>query len=149
MGAIAGVAGEVEMVRNERVLSMSPVREEDFRAVHEAELRELRRRESVYREGRDPVRVRDCLVLLVDDGLATGSTMLAAVAAVRRQQPRAVVVAAPIGAADTCQRVAQQADEVVCAWTPEPFHAVGQGYGDFRQTTDDEVRRALDRASRS
>lgn len=149
MGAIAGVAGQVEVVRNERVLSTAPVREEDFEAVYAAELDELRRREAAYREGRAAVRVRDVVVLLVDDGFATGSTMLAAVAAVRRQHPSRLVVAAPIGAAETCRQLRQETDEVVCGWTPEPFYAVGQGYRDFGQTRDDEVREALDRAAGS
>lgn len=149
MGAIAGVGGEVEVVRNDRVLSMAPVREEEFQAVYDAELDELQRREAAYREGRPPVRVRDSVVLLVDDGLATGSTMLAAVAAVRRQHPSRLVVAAPIGAADTCRHLRQEADEVVCSWTPEPFYAVGQGYRDFGQTPDEEVRAVLDRAAGS
>ena len=146
MGAIAGVAGEVEVVRNERVLSMAPVREKDFQAVYDAELRELQRRESAYREGRPAVLVRDRVVLLVDDGLATGSTMLAAVAAVRRQQPARLVVAVPVGAQDTCRQLHGAADDVVCGWTPEPFMAVGQGYRDFRQTEDVEVTEALERA---
>lgn len=143
MGALAGVGGEVEVVRNERVLALSPVPERDFRAVHEAELEELRRREGAYRKGRPPARVRDCTVLLVDDGLATGTTMLAAVAAVRRQQPATVVVAVPVGAGETCQHLVREADDVICGWTPEPFYAVGQAYRDFRQTSDDEVRTAL------
>ena len=149
MGAIAGVAGEVELVRNERVLSMTPVREQEFQAVYDAELRELRRREAAYRAGRPAVRIRDRVVLLVDDGLATGSTMLAAVAAVRRQQPARLVVAVPVGAADTCRQLRGSADDVVCGWTPEPFLAVGQGYRDFRQTEDAEVTQALDRAAGS
>ena len=149
MGAIAGVAGEVELVRNERVLAMAPVSEERFQAVHDAELEELRRREREYREGRAPAAVGDAVVLLVDDGLATGSTMLAAVAAVRRRDPARVVVAVPIGAADTCRRLGEVADEVVCAWTPDPFSAVGQGYRDFRQTPDDEVREVLARTAGS
>lgn len=149
MGAIAGVAGEVELVRNERVLSMTPVREQDFQAVYDAELRELRRREAAYRGGRPAVRLRDRVVLLVDDGLATGSTMLAAVAAVRRQEPARIVVAVPVAAADTCRELGTSADEVVCGWTPEPFLAVGQGYRDFRQTEDAEVTQALDRAAGS
>lgn len=147
MGALAGVAGNVEVVRNERVLAMAPVSEERFGAVHDAELVELRRRESAYREGRPPARVRAAVVLLVDDGLATGSTMRAAVAAVRSRHPSRVVVAAPVGAADACRQLPEVADEVVCAWTPEPFTAVGQGYRDFRQTSDEEVREVLGQAA--
>jgi putative phosphoribosyl transferase len=148
MGAIAGVGDAVELVRNERVLSAVSVPDEDFEAVHERELRELRRRESAYREGRPAVPVRDRVVVLVDDGLATGSTMRAAVAAVRRQHPARLVVAVPVGSADSCAALRRDADEVVCGWTPEPFYAVGQGYRDFRATEDDEVTAALQQAAR-
>lgn len=143
MGAIAGVGDCVELVRNERVLSVASVSEEDFRGVHERELHELRRREAAYRDGRPAVVVREKVVVLVDDGLATGSTMLAAVAAVRQQHPARLVVAVPVGSADTCAALRRDADEVVCAWTPEPFYAVGQGYRDFSATEDDEVRAVL------
>ena len=82
-------------------------------------------------------------MILLDDGLATGSTMRAAIGAVRRQEPREIVVAVPIGAAATCTELDMQVDSVVCPWTPADFRAVGQGYHDFSQTTDDEVRRRL------
>lgn len=149
MGAIAGVGDAVELVRNERVLSTVSVPEQDFREVHERELHELRRREAAYREGRPVVIVRDKVVVLVDDGLATGSTMLAAVAAVRRQGPARLVVAVPVGSADTCDALRREADEVVCEWTPEPFYAVGQGYRDFSATEDDEVRAVLQGTARA
>jgi putative phosphoribosyl transferase len=86
-------------------------------------------------------------VILVDDGLATGSTMWAAVVAVRRLQPARVVVAVPVGAAETCEALGKAADDVVCALTPEPFRAVGLWYADFSQTTDDEVRQLLARVN--
>ena len=143
-GALAGVGDAVETVRNERVLSMTSVSEEDFRAVRERELQELHRREATYRGQRPAVPVDDAVVIVVDDGLATGSTVLAAVAAVRRGGPARIVVAVPVGSAEACQRLQQDADEVVCGWTPEPFYAVGQGYEDFRPTEDDEVRGALE-----
>ena len=82
-------------------------------------------------------------MILVDDGLATGSTMLAAVKALRRQEPARIVVAAPIAALDTCELLRTEADEVVCSVTPEPFHAVGLWYEDFSQTSDEEVRELL------
>ena len=85
-------------------------------------------------------------MILVDDGLATGSTMRAAVAALRRQGPQRIIVAVPVGAAETCGELRQEADEVVCARTPEPFYAVGQWYQQFDQTTDEEVRELLARA---
>lgn len=149
MGAIAGVGGDVELVRNERVLRHSHVPDADVDAVHRRELEELRRREVTYRGDRPAVPVRDRVVVVVDDGLATGSTMRAAVAAVRRQGPSRVVVAVPVGSADTCAALEQEADEVVCSRTPSPFYAVGQGYLDFSQTSDDEVRAALGGATGS
>jgi predicted phosphoribosyltransferase len=84
-------------------------------------------------------------VIVVDDGLATGATMRAALAAVRRQRPRRIVAAAPVGARRTCDELAQEVDEVVCPWTPEPFYAVGQGYVDFTPTPDEQVVRLLSR----
>lgn len=143
MGAIAGVGGDVELVRNERLLARLDMPEEVLQGVRRQELEELRRREVAYRGDRAPVEVRDRVVVVVDDGLATGSTVLAAVAALRHQAPARVVVAVPIGSAEACTAVRQQADEVVCASTPTPFYAVGQGYVDFGQTSDDEVRAAL------
>lgn len=143
MGAIAGVGDDVEVVRNERVLAVARVGEDAFHAVYERELQELRRREAAYRGGRPAAAVRGAVTVVVDDGLATGSTMLAAVAAVRHHGPARLVVAVPVGAAETCASLREQADEVVCGWMPEPFYAVGQAYRDFNQTEDDEVRAAL------
>lgn len=108
-----------------------------------AEQQELERRERVYRGARPPLVLEDRTVILVDDGLATGSTMRAAVIAVRRQLPSQIIVAAPVGARQACGALDQVADEVVCAMTPEPFRAVGLWYQHFEQTTDDEVRRLL------
>src|SRR5205814_1060351 len=109
------------------------------------EQRELERREREYRGGRPPLDVRGKTVILVDDGLATGSTMRAAVAAVRKLGPAKVVVAVPVGAAETCEEFEGEADEAVCAREPDPFYAVGMWYEDFSQTTDDEVRDLLRR----
>ena len=108
-----------------------------------AEQQELERRERAYRGARPPPALADRIVILVDDGLATGSTMRAAVIAVRRQLPSQIIVAAPVGARQACGALDQVADEVVCAMTPEPFRAVGLWYQHFEQTTDDEVRRLL------
>jgi putative phosphoribosyl transferase len=104
---------------------------------------ELARREAAYRDGRPAPDVRGKTVLLVDDGLATGASMKAAVAALRDRGPARVVVAVPVGAPETCQEFEGLADEVVCAITPDPFYAVGSWYADFDQTTDDEVRDLL------
>jgi putative phosphoribosyl transferase len=140
MGAIA--SGDVQVL-NEDVLAMYPVPQAAIDAVVRAERLELERRERAYRNGRPHVPVAGRVVILVDDGLATGSTMGAAVLAVRRRHPARVIVAVPVGARETCQDLRAVADEVVCVMTPEPFRAVGLWYLDFSQTTDDEVQRLL------
>jgi putative phosphoribosyl transferase len=146
MGAIA--SGGVRVL-NDDVVRWYGIAQGDIDAVAQEEERELLRRELAYREGRDPVPVDGRVAILVDDGLATGSTMRAAVKAVRQRDPSRVVVAVPVGARDTCDELSAIADEVVCVGTPEPFSAVGQWYADFDQTTDDEVRRLLSEHARS
>jgi predicted phosphoribosyltransferase len=141
MGAIASVGGVVEVVRNERVAAR--VADATFLEVYRRELKALRDSDARYREGRAVVGVRARVVVLVDDGLATGSSMRAAIAAVRTQQPELVVVAVPVGPDETCEELGREADEVVCAWVPPTFVAVGQAYLDFSPTTDEEVRAAL------
>ena len=140
MGAIA--SGGVRVV-NEQVVGRLRLGEADLQRVAEAEGRELTRREQRYREGRGPPELAGRVVILVDDGLATGSTMRAAVAAARRLGPGRVVVAVPTAPASTCQQLREEADEVVCATTPRPFRAVGYSYRSFPQTTDEEVRTLL------
>lgn len=143
IGAIA--TGGVRVVNQgvARTLGITD-RELDDLSVHELE--ELTRRERVYREGRQPPDVRGRTVILIDDGLATGSTMFAAVAALHQQQPARIVVAVPVAARETCDRLRSEVSEVVCAATPEPFQAVGLWYRNFSQTTDEEVRELLERA---
>jgi putative phosphoribosyl transferase len=143
MGAIA--AGGVRVL-NDEVIRMVGIPPSAVEAVTQAETRELERRERLYRAGRPPLEVRGRTVILVDDGLATGSTMLAAARALRAQGPARTIVAVPTGAADTCQALRSEADEVVCALAPEHFRAVGLWYEDFSQTSDDEVRDLLARA---
>ena len=109
---------------------------------------ELERRERAYRGDRPPPDLRGRTVILVDDGLATGSTMTAAAAAVAQQDPARVIVAVPVAAADTCEMLRGEADEVVCLVTPSPFRAVGIWYDDFRPVGDDEVRQLLAAATR-
>jgi predicted phosphoribosyltransferase len=140
MGAIA--SGGVR-VMNEDVIMLYRPSAAGIEAVTRAELTELNRREQAYRDGRQPVPVEGRTVVLVDDGLATGSTMRAAVLAIRRLRPARVIVAVPVGARETCEALRQVADEVVCALVPEPFSAVGLWYIDFSQTTDEEVRQLL------
>lgn len=145
MGAIADVGDSVEVIDNDAVLSRASVPQDAYDRVFREELIELRRRVASYRDAHAAVPVRDKAVIVVDDGLATGSTMRAAVAALRRQQPARLIVAVPVGSSATCRALREVADDVVCPWTPEPFTAVGQAYRDFSATTDEEVRRLLDR----
>ena len=147
MGAIAAVGDVVETVRTEQVLNAARVGREAFDEVRAEELGELRRREVAYRGHRPAAPVRGRSVLLVDDGLATGSTMRAAVAAVRRQGPARIVAAVPVGSPATCASLAADVDDVVCLATPSDFRAVGQAYTNFAPTSDDEVRAALARAT--
>jgi putative phosphoribosyl transferase len=144
MGAIA--SGGVRVL-NEDVVRMLPISEEELDAVAAQEQQELERRERSYRGDRSPPNVRGRTVILVDDGLATGSTMRAAVAALRQQGPGYIVVAVPVGAAETCAEFEAEADETICARMPDPFYAVGLWYGDFSQTTDEEVHDLLERAA--
>ncbi len=140
MGAIA--TGGV-LVRNEEVVAHLQISEEAFSAGVAREAGELRRRELAYRAGRSALEVSGRTVILVDDGLATGSTMRAAVAAVRQRGPEEVVVAVPTAAQERLETLRAEADTVLAALTPDPFTAVGQSYLDFSQTGDDEVRRLL------
>ena len=140
MGAIA--TGGVRVVNRAVVdqLRVSPRVIDQVAALEEVE---LKRREAAYRGTRPAPEVRGRTVILVDDGLATGSTMRAAAAALKQQGPARLVVAVPVAAAETCQELRREVGEVVCALTPEPFYAVGLWYHDFSQTTDDEVRALL------
>ena len=140
MGAIA--SGGVR-VRNEEVTDRLGLDEAVIERVAQAEELELARRERSYRADRPPPDLAGKLVVLVDDGLATGSTMRAAVAAARAAGPAGIVVAVPTAPASTCERLRQEADEVVCASTPRPFRAVGYSYRWFPQTSDEEVRELL------
>lgn len=140
MGAIA--SGGVRVL-NDDVVRWFRVPGSVIDDVARKEEAELVRRELDYRAGRPPVELRDRIVLLVDDGLATGATMKAAVQAVRAQRPSRIIVAVPVGSPDTCGELGGIADEVVCARTPEHFTAVGQWYRDFSETTDQEVRDLL------
>lgn len=144
MGAIA--SGGVRVL-NDTVVGELGLDEATIADVAAEEQRQLEEGERRYRGGRPAPDVRGRTALLVDDGLATGSTMLAAVQAVRGLEPAAVVVAVPIAPQETCERLAEEADEMVCAATPEPFGSVGTWYADFGQTTDDEVAGLLERAA--
>jgi len=144
MGAIA--SGGVRHI-NRDVVDQLRIDSETIDSASRREQKEIERRERLYRGQRPPVDVLNKTVILVDDGLATGSTMRAAIAALRQHRPTRIVVAVPAAAPQTCSEIAAEVDEIICAATPEPFYAVGQWYQEFSQTTDDEVRELLARAS--
>jgi putative phosphoribosyl transferase len=146
MGAIA--TGGVQVL-NEDVIRTAGVSEEIIAEVAAMEKEELRRRERLYRGDRPAPDLRDKTVLLVDDGLATGSTMRAAVAAIRRQAPRRIVVAVPVSARETCAELRAEADVAICVKMPEPFYAIGIWYENFAQMSDEQVRELLEQALRN
>lgn len=143
MGAIA--SGGVRVLNSEVVdrVGLSPERIDE---VAEGERIELERRERLYRGDRPPLDVAERIAIVVDDGLATGATMRAAVSALRERRPQKVVVGVPAAARHTCELVGQEADDIACSRMPEPFYAVGMAYRDFGQTADEEVRELLDEA---
>ena len=143
MGAIA--SGGVTVL-NEDVVHMLNIPRDAIARVAASEQAELERRERTYREGRPPEPVEGRHVCLIDDGLATGASMRAAVRALRALNPRSVTVAVPVAAAETCEELRREADNVICLATPEPFVAVGLWYRNFAPTTDDEVRDILRQA---
>lgn len=143
MGAIAG--GGVRAINHEVVEGLG-IRGEVIEAVATEEQRELERREQLYRQGHSRPPVLGQIVILVDDGIATGSTMKAAIAALQAQRPARLVVAVPVAAASTCEELLSRVDELVCLEEPAFFYAVGQWYEDFRQISDREVQELLHRA---
>lgn len=145
-GAIA--SGGVRVL-NEDVMRAIPHADEAIETVTARETAEMQRREQTYREGRPAPELRDRIAILVDDGLATGATMRAAVKALRQRGAAKIVVAVPVGPPDTCHEIEEQADETICLSTPEFFQAVGQYYEDFSQTTDEDVRELLGRSAQN
>ena len=144
MGAVA--TGGVCVVNPDVVRSLGISREQ-LEAVATQQIKELQRQEQSFRGNRESTDVRGHTVILVDDGLATGSTMRAGVIALRQEQPRQIVVAVPVASRSTCAELQGQADETICLYTPLAFHAVGQWYQDFSPITDDQVHQLLDRAA--
>jgi putative phosphoribosyl transferase len=144
MGAIASGGARV---LNDEVVQSLRISEAAIEEEAQKEKQELDRREKAYRGDRPPLDVSDRTVILVDDGLATGSTMHAAAIALREQNPKQIVAAVPVSAPETCQEYKVEVDKIICAETPRPFRAVGLWYDQFPQTTDDEVRDLLQRAA--
>ena len=145
-GAIA--SGGVRVL-NEDVVRAIPHSEEAIEAVTTRETAELERREQIYREGRPAPELRNRVVILVDDGLATGATMRAAIKALRQSSAAKIIVAVPVGPPDTCREIEEQADETICLSTPAFFQAVGQYYDAFSQTSDEDVRELLSQAAQN
>jgi putative phosphoribosyl transferase len=144
--AMGAIAGDGTCVIDEDLVTSLGVDEESLEQVVQRELVELRRREAAYRDVSLQAEVEDKIVILIDDGMATGATMRAAAMALRARNPAAIVIGVPVAAPRTCASLQRVVDAVVCAYTPEPFHAVGLYYQNFEQTGDDEVRAFLARA---
>ncbi len=142
-GAVAGIGASLEIVRNQQIVERAGLSDELFGDLARAEAEQVQHRQSAFRGLRPPAVVAGRTVVVVDDGLATGATMRAAVTALRRCEPDAIVVAVPIGAAGACADLARLVDHVVCPWTPARFRAVAMGYTDFSATSADEVRALL------
>jgi len=143
MGAVAAIGNRTAEVRNKPVLAERQVSPEEFAEACRAELTTLRERAVRYRGDRPPLELAGRLVIVVDDGLATGATMRAALGALRAGGAERIVLAVPIGSPSTCRELAGQVTALVCPWQPRNYQAVSQGYRDFGQTTDNEVVRIL------
>lgn len=144
MGAVA--LGDV-VVLNREVMRELHISDDVLQAAVAEQQRELRQRERRYREARGALNVRNQVVILVDDGLATGSTMRAAISALSQQRPAKIIVAVPVSSAWVARSLRQQVDDVLCPLMPEPFYAIGEWYDDFSAVSDEEVRRLLDAAA--
>src|SRR5271169_4585036 len=145
--AMGAIASDNIIVLNEDVVRSFQISKQVIDAVAARELKELERRERIYRGKRPKPNISGSTVILIDDGLATGATMSAAASAVKTKNPTKIVIAVPTGAPDTCKFFEEKVDEVICVATPEPFYSVGAWYEDFSQTTDEEVCELLNKAA--
>ena len=146
--ALGALASGGLRVLNHGIIRALGIDEDDIEAVARREQHEIERRERAYRGDRPPPELAGRVVIVIDDGIATGATMRAAVAALRQREPARLIVAVPTAASDSCDRLRHEADEVVCLATPEPYIAVGRWYRHFDQTSDGEVRELLAKAAR-
>jgi putative phosphoribosyl transferase len=145
--AMGAMAGKDTRILNQEIINLLNIDQAAIDAAVAREQTELERRNRHYRQGRPPPDAKEKTVILIDDGLATGATMRAAIASLRQAGAARVVAAVPVGAASTCVKVEKEADELVCLFTPEPFYGVGQWYSDFSQTSDEEVLALLARTA--
>lgn len=145
MGAIA--SGGVRVL-NQELLHQSHISDERVESVAQEEGKELERQERLYRNGRPAAVLKHKTIILIDDGLATGATMRAAVNAIKEQNPKQIIIAVPVATPSMCQELESEVDEIICLKTPEPFISVGTWFDDFSQTTDEEVIQLLSRAKK-
>jgi putative phosphoribosyl transferase len=145
--ALGAIASGGMRVLNRELIDYLQIPESVVEQVSERERAELERREQLYREGRPMVAVKGQTVILVDDGLATGASMMAATRALRQQSPARMVIAVPVAARQTCEELGREVDEIICLATPRNLGAVGMWYHDFSQITDEDVRRLLEQAA--
>jgi len=145
--AMGAIAGKNTLVLNDDIIAALNISQPTIDSIIAREQAELERRNQHYRHGKPPPDVEGNTILIIDDGLATGATMRAAIASLRQAAAARVIAAVPVGAMSTCRKIGQEADELVCLHTPEPFYGVGQWYSDFSQTSDEEVLALLARAA--
>jgi putative phosphoribosyl transferase len=145
--AMGAIASGGEQVINEDVIRMIHISPDMIEAAVNKEEKELERREKAYRGNRPELEIKSKNIILVDDGLATGATMRAAITALYKQRPRKIIMAVPVASSETCENFRSKVDELVCAMTPAYFHAVGEWYEDFLQNTDEEVQQLLHKAN--
>lgn len=145
--AVGAIASGSARVLNEEIIGYLNISEAVIDAISQRELQELERRERAYRGDRPPLHVEGRTIILIDDGLATGASMRAAIAGLRAQNPAHIVVAVPTAAPETCEALEPEVDQMICATTPEPFYGVSRWYEDFSQTTDEEVKMLLEEAT--
>ncbi|SHL34000.1 Predicted phosphoribosyltransferase [Nitrosospira sp. Nsp11] len=147
--AMGAIAGNDTRVLNRDIISVLNIDRTTIEAVIVKEQAELERRNLLYRQGRPSPNIEGKTIIIIDDGLATGATMRAAIASLRHAGAAKIIAAVPVGAAATCGKIEQEADELVCLYTPEPFYGVGQWYSDFSQTPDESVLALLESAAKS
>ena len=143
--AIGAIGSGGIRVLNQQLIDQCGIESATIESITQREQKEIERRELIYRRNRPPLDLHDRVIVLVDDGLATGATMRAAVMTLRRREPLAILALAPVGSREACDALRSEVDLLICLHTPQPFIAVGLWYQDFSQTSDDEVRAVLDR----